>query len=120
MKFDLEERLIEFAVMILTVSESLPDSRACNHLNGQLIRSGTAPALIYAEARGAESNNDFIHKTSLVLKELRETWVCLRIIKMKKYQCDDSLLSNALDESNQLKAIFGKSIITAKKKSSQG
>jgi hypothetical protein len=52
MKFDLEERLIEFAVTILTVSEGLPDTRACNHLNGQLIRSGTAPALNYAEARG--------------------------------------------------------------------
>jgi four helix bundle protein len=116
MKFDLEERLIEFAVTILTVSESLPDTRACNHLNGQLIRSGTAPALNYAEARGAESNNDFIHKTSVVLKEIRETWVCLRIISLKKYKCDEQLLATALDESSQLKAIFGKSINTAKKR----
>jgi four helix bundle protein len=116
MKFDLEERLIEFAVAILTVSEDLPDTRACNHLNGQLIRSGTAPALIYAEARGAESNPDFVHKMSLVLKELRETWVCLRIIKLKGYKCDVKALSTVIDESNQLKAIFGKSINTARKK----
>ena len=94
----------------------MPDTRACNHLNGQLIRSGTAPALIYAEARGAESNNDLVHKMSLVLKELRETWVCLRIIKLKGYKCDAKLLAEVIDETSQLKAIFGKSINTAKKK----
>jgi four helix bundle protein len=116
MSFDLEERLIAFAASILTLAEGLPATRACNHLSSQLIRSGTAPALIYAEARGAESTNDFIHKMSLALKELRETWVCLSIIKVKGYKCDGVLLDSVLEECNQLKAIFGKSINTAKRK----
>jgi len=43
MKFDLEERLINYSVMILDLIELLPDDRGANHLAGQLVRSGTAP-----------------------------------------------------------------------------
>jgi four helix bundle protein len=115
MKFDLEDRLIDFAVLVLTLVESLPDSRGCNHLAGQLIRSGTAPALLYAEASGAQSTGDFIHKMSLCLKELRESSVCQRIIQRKGYKSDTKLLAKALSENKELIAIFGSSINTAKK-----
>ena len=60
--FDLDERLIDFAVRIISVVEGLPDDRAGKHVAGQLIRSGTSPAPNYAEAQSAESRNDFIHK----------------------------------------------------------
>lgn len=80
---DLNERLISFAVIMIDVSEALPKTFAGNHLSGQLIRSGTAPALNYGEAQGAESRNDFIHKMKIAAKELRETYNCLRIIKKK-------------------------------------
>jgi hypothetical protein len=72
-KFDLEDRLIDFANMVINVVETLPNEKAANHRGNQLVRSGTAPALIYGEAQAAESNADFIHKAKLVLKELRET-----------------------------------------------
>lgn len=114
MKYDLEERLINFSVMVLTLIETLPDSRGCNHLAGQLIRSGTAPALLYAEASGAESPNDFIHKMSLCLKELRETSVCQRIIQRKGYKSDTELLKRTLAENKELIAIFGSSVNTAR------
>ena len=44
-KYDLDERLINFADMIIDIAEALPKSLAGNHLAGQLVRSGTAPAL---------------------------------------------------------------------------
>jgi len=85
-KFDLEERLINFAVMIVRICESIPDTRAANHLAGQLIRSGTSPSLNYGEAQSGESRKDFIHKIKIVLKELRETYACLKIIHRSKLQ----------------------------------
>lgn len=76
-KFDLEDRLINFAVRIAEIVESLPNTRAGNHIAGQLIRSGTSPALNYGEAQSAESRSDFIHKIKVVLKELRESSISL-------------------------------------------
>ena len=61
-KFDLEERLIDFAVLIIEISESLHNTPAGRHISGQLVRSGTSPALHYGEAQSAESRSDFIHK----------------------------------------------------------
>lgn len=56
-KYDLEDRLVEFAGMVIEVVEKLPKTLAAKHLGGQLVRSGTAPALNYAEAVGAESKD---------------------------------------------------------------
>jgi four helix bundle protein len=81
--YDLQERLIEFAVRALNVVESLPNSRVGNHVAGQLLRSGTSPAPNYGEAQSAESRKDFIHKMKVALKELRETLVWLLIIQRK-------------------------------------
>ncbi len=78
--FNLEDRLIDFAVLIISISETLFNSRAGNHIAGQIVRSGTSPALQYGEAQGAESRNDFIHKLKILLKELRETNNGLKII----------------------------------------
>ena len=77
-KFDLEDRLITFASMAIAWTHSLPADRVGNHLGQQLLRSGTSPALNYGEALSAESRKDFIHKLKVVLKELRETLVCIK------------------------------------------
>ena len=113
-KFDLDERLINFAAAIIDVSETLPKTFAGNHIAGQLVRSGTSPALNYGEAQSAESRNDFIHKMKISAKELRETFNCLRIIQKKKWYPEEKLQS-LLDENNQLISIFVKSIETAQK-----
>ncbi len=113
-KYDLDERLINFADMIIDISEVLPKTFAGNHIAGQLVRSGTAPALNYGEAQSAESRNDFIHKMKVSAKELRETYNCLRIIRKRKWYTEEKLLL-VLDENNQLISIFVKSIETAKK-----
>lgn len=112
-KYDLEQRLIDFAVLIIRHVESLPDTRTGNHLGNQLLRSGTSPALNYGEAQGAESKRDFIHKFGIILKELRESLICLKILKRIAYLKDDQVLI----ECGELVAIFNRSIITAKKNS---
>jgi four helix bundle protein len=112
--FDLDERLIGFAASIIDVAEALPKTIVGNHLSGQLVRSGTAPALHYGEAQGAESRNDFIHKMKVALKELRETYNCMRIIEKKEWYIAESL-KDILIENNELISIFVRSIDTAQK-----
>jgi len=77
---DIEERLIDFAVGVVQLCGQLPKDQTGKHIAGQLTRRGTAPAAHYAEARGAESTRDFIHKLRLCLKELNESRVWLKII----------------------------------------
>jgi four helix bundle protein len=119
-KFDLEERLIDFAVLIIEISESLNNTRAGNHLSGQIVRSGTSPALHYGEAQSAESRNDFVHKLKVLLKELRETLVSLKIIKRVSLTKKMELVEKGIIECNELISIFVKSIETAKKNNPKG
>ena len=112
-KFDLDERLLQFAVKITNIVESLPDIKTSNHLGGQLLRSGTSPSLNYGEAQAAESKRDFIHKLGIILKELRETINCLKILDRKSLLSDKTMI----EENNELIAIFVKSIETARRNS---
>ncbi|NCQ18597.1 MAG: four helix bundle protein [Ignavibacteria bacterium CG_4_8_14_3_um_filter_37_9] len=114
-KFNLEDRLIEFAGIIIKITENLYTTRAGNHIAGQLVRSGTSPALLYGEAQSAESRNDFIHKLKIILKELRETLIALKIIKNVPLTKNFDLVDKAKIECNELIAIFVKSIETARK-----
>ena len=116
-KFDLEERLIDFAVLIIEIVNEIPKTNAGNTMSGQIVRSGTSTALNYGEAQSAESKKDFIHKMKVVLKELRETFVALKIIhKTKLYQHEEKIIK-AKTENNELISIFVKSIETARKNS---
>ena len=109
---DLEDRLIDFAVRIINVIESLPNSKTGNHIAGQLVRSGTSPAPNYGEAQSAESRKDFIHKMKVALKELRETMIWLRIIERKPL-CESSQMVKIINECDELIAIFVASVKTA-------
>lgn len=112
MKNDLEERLIDFSLSAINIAEKLPKTYTGQHLSKQLIRSGSSPAFQYAEARGAESRKDFVHKLKIGLKELRETHVCLRMIRKKPLIGGDEI-NNTISECDQLIAIITSSINTA-------
>jgi four helix bundle protein len=112
-RFDLEERLINYSILVTEIVETILNTRAGNHYAGQLIRSGTSPALNYAEAQSGESRKDFIHKLKIVLKELRETLVCLKIISRTSLCKSKESVKQAIVESNELISIFVKSIETA-------
>ncbi len=114
-KYDLEERLIEFSVLIIEIVNEMPDSKAGSHLSKQLVRSGTSVSLNYGEAQSAESSRDFIHKMKVILKELRETFICLKLIHISKlYKMEEKIII-AKKENNELISIFVKSIQTAQR-----
>ena len=114
-RYDLSERLVEFAVRIIELVERLPRTLAGRHVGGELLRCGTSPAPNHAEAQGAESRKDFVHKMSIALKELRETKVWLRITKRKMAKGIEKELEWLLNESNELIKIFVSSIKTAER-----
>jgi four helix bundle protein len=118
-KYDLEERLIDFTVLIIRLVETLPNSKTAQYLGGQLLRSGTSTSLNYAEARSAESRNDFIHKMKVCLKELRESYVCLKIMHKAVNPPNKLVMNNLITECDELISIFVKSVDTASKSKSK-
>ena len=114
-KYDLEERLIKFAIRMMDVSEKLLNTKAGNHISGQLVRSGTSPALNYGEVQAAESKSDFAHKMKVILKELQETRICLKIIIQKPLLEKLPHIEPDLKECSELISIFTSSIKTVEK-----
>ena len=117
---ELEDRLITFSVLMITIAKELFGSEIGKILGRQLVRSGTSSALNYGEAQSAESRKDFIHKSKIVLKELRETSVAQRIILRSDLISQSSLLEKGISENEELIAIFAKSISTARKNMGNG
>jgi len=113
-KYDLEDRFIDFTIGISNVVDEIDNSRLGNHIAGQLIRSGSSPALNYGEAQSAESRKDFVHKLKIILKELKESRVCLKIIERKPLISNTKVLIPMMKETEELIAIIYKSIETAK------
>ena len=110
---ELEERLIDFAVRIVRLSSSLPRTPAGKHVASQILRSGTSPAPNYGEARGAESHADFVHKLRIVLKELNQTSIWLRLIDRSQLVRTE-LLAEITKENKELCKIFTASLNTAR------
>ena len=110
---ELEERLIDFAVRIVKLSARLSKTPAGRHIAGQILRSGTSPAPNYGEARGAESAADFVHKLRIVLKELNETSIWLRVIERSQL-LNSALLADITNENVELCKIFTSSLKTAR------
>ena len=113
----LENRLIKFAIDIIILCKSIDKSFASEHLAKQLIRSATSSALNYGEARSGESTKDFLHKMKICLKELRESYINLKIQKGAQTIVDVEMLDKLLNENNELISIFVSSIKTTSSKS---
>jgi four helix bundle protein len=113
----LQERLVLFAVKIIDLVARMPKTPAGRHAAGQVLRSGTSPAPNYAEARGAESRADFIHKLRIAVKELNETGIWLLII-LKARMAPDELVTGLVKENHELACILSASIRTAQAKGS--
>jgi four helix bundle protein len=109
-KFDLEDRLVNYSSTIMKLVEGLPTSKGGGHIGNQMVRSGVAPALLYGEAQGAESRDDFVLKMKIALKELKETRVCLKlVVKNGMVKNVDAIIK----ENEELISIFSKSVVTA-------
>lgn len=114
-QYDLEERLLEFAVNVVALTESLPGTRAGNHIAGQLLRCGTSPLSNHGEVEAAESRRDFLHKLRICLKELRETKRWLRLVSRLKTLDQVANLTPCLSEIEELIRIFAASVRTVEK-----
>ena|ERR1700722_4601363 len=112
-KFNLENRLLEFASAVIDLAEKLPSTRAGNHVAGQILRAGTSPYPNHGEAESAESREDFIHKLKICLKELRETRRWARLVQCKAWAKNEPTLLFVLSESDELIRIFVASTKTA-------
>jgi four helix bundle protein len=115
---ELEDRLVDFSAQIMDLAEVLPKTYAGRYISEQVTRCGTAPSLLYAEAQGAESPADFLHKLRVALKELREARTCQKLIRRKGWRTDEQL-AHSFDENNQLISIFVASIKTAMRNNGQ-
>ncbi len=115
-KFDLEERLLEYAAAIIRLADRLPNTRTGIHVGGQLLRCGTSPYPNHGEAQAAESPDDFIHKMKVCLKELRESYRWLRLIRRVPLIKPPSDVDPLLNETEELIRIFFTSIRTAQQK----
>ena len=114
--YDLEDRLIDFAVRIIRLTEALPNTKAGTHVASQILRSGTSPAPNYGEAQSAESAADFVHKLKIALKELRETLIWIKIISRANLIKSAALLAPLRQENDELIAILFASVKTAGKR----
>ena len=112
-KYDLEDRLLEYAAAVVQLTEVMPNTRAANHVGGQLLRSGTSPLFNHGEAQAAESPNDFVHKMKICLKELRESQRALKLIKKVPLVDDVNILEPLFQETDELIRIFVTSLRTA-------
>lgn len=112
-KYDLEDRLVEFASVIAVFCKDLPKDVAGLYYGNQLLRSGGSSALNFGEAQGTNTNKDYISKASITLKELKESRVNLKILSKIQYG-NEKIRLNLLDEVEQLIKIIA-TIIKNKK-----
>jgi four helix bundle protein len=113
--FDLEDRLLNFSARIIRLVDALPNSRAANHVAGQLLRCGTSPYGNHGEVEAAESRRDFVHKPRICLKELKESRRWLRLLQ-KARLIPEQKMAAILGETEELIKIFFVSVRTAEKK----
>jgi four helix bundle protein len=115
-RYDLEDRLLDFAVAVVELTDDLPSTRAGNHIAGQLLRCGTSPYGHHGEVESAESRKDFIHKLKVCLKELRETRRWLRLVSRLKKMNRDPRSVACLAEAEELIRIFVASVRTTERR----
>jgi four helix bundle protein len=115
-QYGLEDRLLDFTVKVVELTESLPSTRAGNHIAGQLLRCGTSPLSNHGEVEAAESRKDFLHKLRICLKELRETKRWLRLVSRLKRLGEAENVTLCLNEVNELIRIFAASVRTTEKR----
>lgn len=114
MRKEIEDRLIAFAVRLIRLCEHSETSFVGVQLADQVFHSVTTATLTYGEAQDAASKKEFTEAIGIVLRELRETNINLRIMALSGLvKIESTEMNYLLDESNQLVAIFHKTAMTS-------
>ena len=111
--YNFENRLVKFAGEIIFFCKTLPKDSTGHYYFDQILRSSGSSALHYGEAQGTNTNKDFIHKMSNVLKELKETRVSIKILEHVQYG-DSQKRNYLIKEVGELIAISAKMILNKK------
>ena len=115
-KKDLEERLFAFSLRLVRLYQKLSKHSELGRIFGrQLLRSGTSIGANYQEGQAGQSRADFVSKTSISLKESRETHYWLRLV-IASDLLPDKLMTDLVDESDQIKKILGAIVARCKQK----
>jgi four helix bundle protein len=112
---DLKRRLKIFALRIIKLAESLPNSSTGKVIGNQIIRSGTSPGANYRSACLGKSDKDFLNKLKMVEEELDETIYWLELL-VESGLVKSNLLDDLILENQELFKIIASSITTMKKK----
>jgi four helix bundle protein len=112
---EMKARTKRFALRVIKLGESLPDTRSSGVIGKQLLRSGTSVGANYRSARRAKSTADFVFKLSIVEEEADESIYWMELLAESALVSEASLAA-LIDEANQLVAIVVSSIKTLKRK----
>jgi four helix bundle protein len=111
---DLLSRTKAFALRVIKLVDSLPNTLAGRTLGGQLIRSGTSVSANYRAACRARSKAEFIAKLGIVEEEADESCHWLELIIESKLM-REVLVQDLLKEANEITAIIVSSKKTARR-----
>lgn len=106
-KIDIDKRTYNFALRIIKFVNRLPKNMVAYELGKQLLKSGTSVAANVEEAQGAFSKDDFVYKIGIALKEAKETYLWLKLIKDSGIDTSDEL-NGLIEECFEIKKILGK------------
>ena len=112
---ELKKRLQAFALRIIKLTESLPNTVTGRTLGNQIIRSGTSPGANYRAACLGKSGKDFLNKLKMVEEELDETMYWTELI-IQSGLIKENQLDGLIAENHELLKIIVSSITTMKKK----
>ncbi len=111
---ELKARTKEFALRVMRLVDSLPDSVKGRAIANQLMRSGTSVAANYRAACRSRSRAEFVSKIGVVEEEADETALWLELIIADKI-LPETKVSPLLNEANELVKIMAASFISARK-----
>ena len=112
-KDDLRERLTVFAVGIIKMVDTLPNSISGVAIARQIVRSGTSPSANYRAACLAKSDKDCFNKLKMVEEELDETVHWLDVIT-RSQMVAASRVEPLIQECRELLSIIVKAIVSTK------
>ena len=108
---ELKERLKSFAVRVIRMVDSMPNTVSAMAIAKQVVRSGTSPVANYRAACLGKSKKDFLNKLKMVEEEMDETSLWLELI-MECEILPRRRVESLYAESQELLKIIISSILT--------
>ena len=110
----IDEKCLMFAVRVVNLCRFLDNENKGWRITDQLLRCGMSIGANYAEAECAISDNDFLAKLYISLKECNETLYWIRLLR-KVNDLDEQQFCSIYDDGEEIKKLLV-SIIKSKRK----